>query len=480
MFFARISLLLLLMINISICHAQISDSVDLAIRQVPEKYISKISDKVNDIDKKLSKQTLKALRKFEQQEAKIKRKLLQKDSTIKQAFAFSTQKLNELQSDFTSLPDKAVNKLNGEYNAYLDTLQTTFKFLQQGDLVNKSKQIQDKLSGTSAKIDVLENKLQKAEEIKKYLRERKEFLKQQLEKFGMVKQLRKIEKTTYYYAEYIKEYKSLLNDRKKLEQKAMSLLYATPLFKKFVSENSMLASLFRLPGGSSSIDPLQNIAGMQTRASVQQVMQDRIITAGPNAVQQIQQQVQNAQAELSKLKDKIAQYGSADAEIPNFKPNSQKTKGLLKRLEYGANFQFAKSNNYFPSSGDIALSVGYKLNDKSAVGVGASYRMGLGTGWNNVKLTSQGLGLRSYMDWKLKGQFYVSGGYEQNYNTEIRSIQQLNNYSEWTSAGLLGISKKYQMNKKLKGQVQLLYDFLSNQHLPKTQPVIFRFGYSIK
>ncbi|MBK7884949.1 MAG: hypothetical protein IPJ81_15070 [Chitinophagaceae bacterium] len=480
MHLTKIGLIFLLILSITVCKAQNNDSIVSVSQQIPEKYISQIADKVDDINQKLSKQTLKALRKFEQQEAKIKRKLLQKDSTAKEAFAFSTQKINELQNDFNSLPDKAVNKLNGEYNAYLDTLQSTFKFLQQGDLINKSRQLQDKLSGTSAKIDALEKKLQKAGEIKKYLKERKEFLKQQLEKFGMVKQLRKIEKTTYYYTEYIKEYKSLLTDRKKLEQKAMSLLYATPLFKKFVSENSMLASLLRLPGESSTTNPLQNIAGIQTRASVQQVMQDRIATAGPNAVQQIQQQVQDAQAELSKLKDKIAQYGSADAEIPGFKPNSQKTKGLLKRLEYGANMQFAKSNNYFPNSSDIAFSVGYKLNDKSAVGVGASYRIGLGTGWNNIKFISQGLGLRSYMDWKLKGQFYVSGGYEQNYNTAIRSIQQLNIYSAWTSSGLLGISKKYQMNKKLKGQVQLLYDFLSNQHLPKTQPVIFRFGYSIK
>jgi hypothetical protein len=353
--------------------------------------------------------------------------------------------------------------------------------LQQGGIINKSKQIEDKLSNTSAQIDALENKLQKAEEIKKYLRERKEFLKQQVEKFGMLKQLRKIEKTTYYYGEYVKEYKGLLNDRKKAEQKAMSLLYATPMFKEFVSKNSMFASLFRLPIGNDELAvSSQNIAGIQTRMSVQQVMQDRIATASLNAVAKIRQQVQNAQAELGKLKDNIAKYGSADAETPHFKPNSQKTKSLLKRLEYGTNVQFVKSNKFFPNSSDIALSVGYKLNDKSAIGIGASYRLGLGTGWDNIKLTSQGLGLRSYVDWKLKGQFYISGGYEQNYNAEIKSIKQLNDYSAWASSGLVGISRKYQMNKKLKGQVQLLYDFLSNQHLPKTQPFIFRLGYSIK
>lgn len=461
-------------------YAQFKDSTINMAKPLPEKHLSNLMDKIEDIDKKVSTRTQKTLKKFRKQEIKIEKKLIAKDSASKKNFDFAADKINQLQQDFSNFPNNAVNNFNETYNAYLDTLKSTLLFLRQNEQVNKSEQMEDKLRTVSEKINALENKLHKAEEIKKYLRERKEFLKQQLEKFGMVKQLRKIEKTTYYYTEYIKTYKSLLSDKKKMEQKLMSLLYANPVFKKFVSENSMLASFFRLPGGSSTIDPLQNIAGMQTRASVQQVMMERISSAGPNAISHIQQQVQNAQAELNRLKDKISEYGSADAEIPSFKPNAQKTKSTIKRLEYGANIQFGKTSNYFPGSGNIALSVGYKLNDKSVIGIGASYRIALGTGWNNIKLSSEGMGLRSFVDWKLKGRFYISGGYEQNYNTPIKNVQQLDNYSAWTPSGLIGISKKYQMNKKLKGQIQLLYDFLCNQHLPKTQPVIFRFGYSIK
>jgi hypothetical protein len=375
------------------------------------------------------------------------------------------------------MPDKAINKLQDEYNAYLDTLKTTFKFLQQkGGTIGKSKELQDKLAQATSRLNILEGKLQKAEEIKRYLRERKEILRQQLEKFGMVKQLKQIEKTAYYYNEYIKEYKSLLQDRKRTEQKAMAILYSTPIFKKFIEKNSLLAGLFRIPGsndgGNSAALPV--LQGLQTRVNTQQMMQERIATGGPNALSQVRQQIQSAQGELNKLKDKIAKYGSADAEIPSFKPNSQKTKSLFKRLTYEANIQFSKSNKLLPNQSDIALGVGYQLNDKGVVGVASSVKLGLGTGWNNIKLTTQGLSLRSYLDWKIKGDFYASGGYERNYYSQI------NNFPAWQSSGLMGVSKKLKIKDNRSAKFQLLYDFLSYKHVPITQPFIFRTGFTFK
>jgi DNA repair exonuclease SbcCD ATPase subunit len=468
--------ILLIILSISFaCKAQ-EDSLRQALEQFPERSVAAINDKLAGIDKKLSKQTTKALRKFERQEAKLQRKLAAKDSTLN-TIKESAQKLEQLQNEFTNIPDKAINKLQGEYNAYLDTLKTTFKFLQQKDgVIGKSKELQDKLTQATSQLNILEGKLQKAEEIKKYLRERKEILRQQLEKFSMVKQLKQIEKTTYYYNEYIKEYKNLLKDRKKLEQKAMALLYSTPIFKKFVEKNSLLARLFRIPSANSGSDAatIPVLQGLQTRVNVQQMMQERVATGGPNALTQVRQQIQSAQGELNKLKDKIAKYGSADAEIPSFKPNSQKTKSLLRRLTYEANIQFSKSNKLLPSQSDIALGVGYKLNDKGVIGIASSVKLGLGTGWNNIKLSTQGLSLRSYLDWKIKGNFYASGGYEQNYYSQI------NNFSSWQSSGLMGVSKKLKMKGNRSAKFQLLYDFLSYKHVPVTQPFIFRTGFTFK
>jgi hypothetical protein len=135
---------------------------------------------------------------------------------------------------------------------------------------------------------------------------------------------------------------------------------------------------------------------------------------------------------------------------------------------------------------DIALGVGYKLNDKSTVGVAASYKLGLGS-IRRIRFSGQGLGLRSYIDWKLKKQFYISGGYEMNYLPQLEglrlpSLSGTRQADAWQRSALLGISKKLKINSKWAklSQVQLLYDFLHDQHSPQSQAWIFRVGYSFR
>ena len=91
-----------------------------------------------------------------------------------------------------------------------------------------------------------------------------------------------------------------------------------------------------------------------------------------------------------------------------FKPNSQKTKSFFRRLEFGINIQSQRSNGYFPVTSDIGLSLGYRLNDKSTIGVGISYKVGWGKNIQHINITHQGVGLRSFVDWKIKGSFWLS------------------------------------------------------------------------
>jgi len=291
----------------------------------------------------------------------------------------------------------------------------------------------------------------------------------------MGKELKKMNKEVYYYQQQLSEYKSILKDRKKIEQKAMAELQKLPAFTAFMKKNSQLAQLFRLPDNYGTPESL---AGLQTRASVQNQITARFASSGVNPQQYMGQQMQMATAELSKIKDKLNKMGggSGDIEMPDFKPNSQKTKSFLKRIEYGANVQSQKTNMLLPVTSDIALTAGYKLNDKSVIGIGASYKLGWGSGWKNIKLSNEGVGLRSYMDMKLKGSLWVSGGYEQNYQRAFTQINQLKDYNAWQTSGLIGLSKKYKIGKKT-NNLQLLWDFMSYQQLPRRQPIVFRVGY---
>ena len=108
-----------------------------------------------------------------------------------------------------------------------------------------------------------------------------------------------------------------------------------------------------------------------------------------------------------------------------------------------------------------------------------SYKMGMGS-FRHISFTHQGIGFRSYADYKIKGSLFMSGGYEMNYNAAFKNIGQLKDYNAWQRSALMGVSKKYKISKKRKGEMKLLYDLLANQHIPVTQSVIFRVGYHIK
>ena len=441
----------------------------------PQKFAASVGKKAEKLEDKLVAKSMKVLDKIHGQEEKIYRKLLStKDSVA------AKMNLSELKDRYASLKNNLKNPpIVGKARTYiprLDSLSTSLKFLDQNGVGGKVK-------GALAKTTALQDKFQKAEEIKKFIKQRRELLKQQLEKLGMVKQLKQINKQVYYYAAQIKEYREVLKDPKKIEKKALELIAKTKFFQDFMRKNSMLASLFRMPGDPNDPNYTASLAGLQTRVQVNALVQQVVAGAGPNGMQQFRQQMQSAQGQINQLKNKIMKGGgsSSDDIMPEgFKPNDQKTKSFLKRLELGTNIQTQKSTNFFPTTSDIGLSVGYKLNDKSVIGLGASYKLGLGNGWQHIKFSSEGIGLRSYIDWKFKGNFWISGGYEMNYKTAFYNFYQLKDLNAWQQSGLLGISKSVPIKSKFfkKTKLQLLWDFLSYEQRPRTQPFVFRIGYN--
>jgi hypothetical protein len=447
----------------------------LSLKQV-ERYSKKVLSTATVLNQKLDKKSARALRDFEKLEGKLKKKLSKIDSVA------TSNLMGNTEERYAQLKQKLINSTtNQQYIPHLDTLISSLKYLGNKLPTGEgSNEISRALSATKA----LEGKFQSAEEIRAFLRERKEFLREQLSKFGLVKELKKLNKQVYYYGEQIKEYKETLKDPKKIEKKMLETLSKTKLFQDFLARNSMLASLFRMPGTENDPSYLASLAALQTRSQVNNLIQQQISSGGPNAQAIFSQNLQQAQSQINQLKNKVLSAGksSSDEELPDFKPNDQKSKSFLKRLEYSTNIQTQKAQNFLPSITDLGLSIGFRMNAKSVVGIGASYKIGFGNGWNNIRFTQQGAGLRSYIDWKIKGSFWLSGGYEMNYRNLITSISQLENQNAWAQSGLVGVSKIVSVKTKFfkKTKLMLLWDFLSYRQIPKTQAVVFRVGYSLK
>lgn len=474
----RLLILICLLVTVHYCNAQ-ADSVMVQLQQVPLKYVKQVDNKIDKYTSRISSKTEKTLTKLSRWENKIK-SLLEKTNPEAAQRLFGNNQLT-----FTAALEKykkgeaIVAEQRAKYNEYTDKLSSSLGYLeQQKDSLNAK--LITPVKNAKQKVDELQKREGNTETMVQFIKERrKQLMEQSIQFIGNSKYLKKISKENYYYVETLKNYKELFHDKKKAEETALTLLNKIPAFTKFVQENGMLAKLFGSPNGSGGATA--NLAGLQTRASVNALIQNQIAAGGPNAAAQIRQNIEAAQVQLNSLKDKILKSGGnlSDANMPkDFKPNNSKTQTFKQRLEFGNNFQFAKNNSLVPTTADIGLSLGYKLNDKSVIGIGASYKMGLGS-IQHISITHQGVGIRSFVDWKLKKQFFITGGYEMNYNAAFKNIAQLQQYRDWQNAGLVGLTKKINVKTKFsKGtKLQLLYDIMARQQNPVTQPVVFRVGY---
>jgi hypothetical protein len=457
------------------------------ITDIPLRFLKNTNDKIDKYSNRLNSKTEKTLTKLSNWEAKLEKRLQKISPQIaqqlfgegKQTFASMLAKVKEGKS--------LVEENRKRYDQYRDQLSTNIKYLetQKEQLDNKYLQ---PLTKAKQKINDLDNTVAETETAERLIKERKkQLLTEAYKVLGKSKYLKKINEETFYFSETLQNYKQIFSEPGAAEKKALELLGRIPAVKEFVQQNSMLASLFGSPssGGSTA-----SLAGLQTRASVNSLISNRIASGGSNAAAQISANMQAAQAELSKLKDKIIKAGgggsSSDADIPDFKINPNRSKTFKQRLVLGSDFQFGRPNRFTSSQANLGISLGYKLGEKSMVGAGISMKIDYGS-ISDFYVKTGGLGLRSFFDYKMKKQFFISAGYEMNFNQSFKNYSDLRNADGtrgignlWQSSGLIGISKKINMKAKwVKGtKIQLLYDMLYKTHAVSTQPVVFRVGYN--
>jgi hypothetical protein len=454
-------------------YSQMPDSLLKISSNLPGSYYSSVDKKITSINDRLTKTSMKYLSRFHRQEAKLQQKIKNLNPVAPATlFTGANENYRKLETEIKTKFRTDIKP--GGYNPYLDSLAASLSFLKQ---INSCS---DKIKKPLASLHELEGNIEASEKIKQFIDARKEVIKQILSEYAAIpvslkKQYDKLNKTAYYYLAQVKAYKEMLNDPKKIEQQALTVLNKLPAFQKFIRQNGQLSSLFSI---NENIDAAESLTGLQRRSSVQLLLQQRMASGGTGASQIIQQNIATAKSELTTLKDKVALLGGGNSDLvmPEFKVNDQKTKSFFKRLEYSTDIQFPKNVRPLPAVAEIGLGIGYKLNDKNVIGFGVSYKMGIGS-MQHIRITNEGIGFRSYVSYKIKGSLFMTGGYEMNYNTTFKKFDQFKNYGPWQKSALAGLTKKYIISKKIKGEMKVLYDFLSNAHIPVTQALVCRIGY---
>ena len=464
--------------------SQSIDSTIDHIAQFPNKLFGKIKSKTDHLDEELTRQTEKYLERLAKKEKKIQNKLAAKDSAAAKMLFNGVQEKYQHYEQLINSDISKTGSLTGEYLPYIDSLKGSLSFLNKNaQLLNAGSTLQNQISGSLSSFNELQSRLQATEEIKEFIRQRKQVLHDMLSRYeqslGLDKYMAEYNQQVYYYSQQVREYKEMLNDPDKMFQKALTLLNKLPAFQDFMKKNSQLAGLFNIPGDYGTPQALD---GLQTKDQVMGALQSQISSGGAGGMAALQSSLQNAHQQLDQFKDKLNSLGggSGDIEMPNFNPNNQKTRPFLKRLELGTNLQTTRANYFFPTTTDIGVSLGYKMNNKLTAGIGASYKIGWGSGINHISISSQGASLRSFFDLKIKSTFYASGGFEYNYQQPFSNFQQISSLSAWQQSGLIGITKMVSLSGKIikKTKLQLLWDFLSYYQTPRTQPLKFRVGYN--
>ena len=480
-----------LCLAVSVTHAQAVDSTITKLSNFPSKFFGRISRETSSLNRQLTRQTERYLHRMARKEEKLRAELYKTDS-VKAAALYPQdpkQQYAALIQKFRQDSSRVFTSMGPEYLARADSLQVALSFLNKNpDLVNASPALQARMQASLASMQQLQAKLQAADAVKQFIQTRKAQIQQTLSRFthlpsGITNAVSGYKKQAYYYADQVRTYRAMLNDPDKMAQTALALASRMPAFSGFMKKNSFLAGLLGVPPDYGTAKGLE---GLQTRQQVLSMIQSKIGSASGGSgagLSSLQNSLNTAKQDITKLQTKLSKLGGGGGgmDVPDFKPNDQHSKTFLSRLQYGFNIQTTQGTYYFPNYSDIGLSLGYNLGHSNSVGIGASYKLGLGTGWQHIAFSSQGIGLRSYVDIHLKKSFSLAGGYELNYLQPFAAFKDVPQLKSWTQSGLIGIEKTISLKSIFfkKTQVQFLWDFLSYYQLPQQPAFIFRVGYSL-
>lgn len=458
---------------------------------LPDRLLHKAGRQAAGAEKRLNQQSKKYLAKIKHQEKKLYRELAKTDSAQAKALFGNIDSVYAQLEQSTAAKATAGGPKQQYYHGRLDSVQSSLRFLaQEGNLSDKltgnlPANLPNNLSNnvpapaalqqTLGSYTQLQQRYTQGSYLEQELLARKQRIITQLTQSGLGGQLKGYQQQVQYYQQQLKQAKQLLSQPDQLAKQLVGYASRLPLFRSFMEKHSAFAAIFPQ---TSPQTLLAAPGSLQTRPALQTQMGSTL--GSTNAQGSLQQSMGQAEAQLKNLKDKLSAGSIGEAgELPATKLNEEKTRSLWQRLEWGGNLQSARATNYFPTTSDLGLSVGYKLNQKSVLGIGASYKLGWGSDWRAIRMSHEGVGLRSFLDWKLKGSFWMSGGAELNHRQRIEDLGLLKHPDNWQQSALVGITRKFKVGK-MKTDARLLYDVLWKQQVPRTQPVVFRVGYTIK
>jgi len=294
-----------------------------------------------------------------------------------------------------------------------------------------------------------------------------------------------MEKQVYYGKAKMKAFKDMEDDPSKAEDEAMDYLKGTEGFDKSMS------SATQNTGISMQDMAASGGGGFQTKNIFQASLQKKVGGHLAGVSQQISGQVTQFQQEqkditenINETKSSLKKIGQTDK--PTFKVNPMRELPFWKRIQKQYNWQTARATtNGTPALLNMGGMLGYKQSPKLSYGLGLATSFGLGQSWQNIHLSFQGIGFRSFATWAWQYGIGIYCGYERMYDgfsfipktttTQTDIPQSIHSTANYNESLLIGLTKSYNISSKYAGQIQVLYDIWWKQK-GMTSPIILRFA----
>lgn len=432
------------------------------------------------LQNRIQKQAAKYQSQIKRREEKLYRQVLRRDSALALSlFGAADNTYARSKQVLANGHDSLQGAISAAcYSPKLDSMRMALQFLQKN-----CKPAATQLAGlqqAEAQYAKMVGNLQQVDQLWALADQRKTLIRDKLVHLSLGKTWVRYQEQVIYYQQQLEEFKRILHDPQVLERRLLAVLKEIPAFRKFFDRYSVLGTMFRLPGQVEDLAPAELVAGLQTRAMMNNSLVERF--GNTSAVSEaLNGGIREGKVSLESLKEKLRRAADLNesADLPGFSPNQQRKKTFLQRLQFEPNMQSVRGNRLIPATTDIGLNIGYKLSDRSVVGIGAGTKLNWGKDIRDIHVSFQGIGLRSFLDIKIKGALWIAGAYELNYLQAFHSVHELRSFDAWRPSGLIGLSKINRSNSKLlnKTKFQVLWDFLSYRRLPRAEPFVIRWGY---
>lgn len=313
---------------------------------------------------------------------------------------------------------------------------------------------------------------------------------------GGIKGFAGIDKSVFYSNEKVKVFQQIKDEPSRLEEKSLEYLQGHEGFDNCLKGNP--GGMEALAGKGIDATALQKM-GYQTKQQMNAQLQKKLGGSGGGIQQQMSKDVAKWQDKANKLmtagkgvrqksqelrnsQSSLKRFGKIDK--PSFKVNPMKAQPLTRRIEKQINWQTTRATlDGKPAIFQVSAMAGYKHTPNLTYGVGIAPSIGLGQNWSNIRISFEGLGLRSFAEWKWIYGIGLYAGYERTYKmaafddktTETNLVPNKHNTAIYNEAIVAGLTKTYSINEKWSGSIQVLYDVWWKEKSLRS-PIIIRFA----